>query len=140
MNERAEPLVADVEHIAEPSIPEFRMSDRQSPRSQPARQSHAPPENLQEVAVTAEHQRSGVNVDREGHADTVTDIFLETGRAGETLGRMDDLGKSASARIETRPDLATLRHVLRHGHDAWNMRVGAYRQRTPDEASGLCPP
>src|SRR5258708_35201491 len=90
----------DLEGEQKTAVADLRMDDRQSAWRRPSRKEQPAPENLQEIAVAAEHQCALPHLDRQRHADPVADILLETGAAGEPLGRMDDLRKAAAAGVE----------------------------------------
>src|SRR6267378_58461 len=96
----------DVEREAEAAVAELGMGDAQRARREPRRQSEPAAEQLDEVAGAAEDQRPVLDMDGERHADAASDIFLEAGRSGEPLGRMDDLRERGPAGVEPRPDLA----------------------------------
>src|SRR5262249_40142947 len=74
-----------------------------------------------------------LHVHGERHADAITDVFLEPGRSGEALGRMDDLREAVAARVEPRPDLAARSHILGHGDDARNFCVASRWKRAANQ-------
>src|SRR5438477_3874813 len=96
----------DLEREAELAVGQFGVGDGEIAGREPFRQRQAAAENLDEIVLVAEDQRPFPHIDRERHADTAADIFLEPGRSGKTLCGMDDLRKTCPPGIEPRPDLA----------------------------------
>src|SRR5262245_23031646 len=130
----------DLQRETELAVGQIGMGDVERARAEPRRQAPAPAEELEEIVLAAEDQRAFAGIDPERHADAIADIFLETGRTGEALGRMDDLREALGAGVKSRPDVAA--HPFRHGHDAGDpdvrgMGIARDRQRSADETRGL---
>jgi hypothetical protein len=126
------------------------MADGQRARREPFRQRQAQRANTfkaktlkaktQEVAGAMEEQRLVLDRQAERHADAAADIFLEPGRAGKSLGRMNDLRKTPAARADTGPDLPAACGIFGHRHDDRHTRLAAGRQRSADQARQLRQP
>ena len=77
--------------------------------------------HLDKVAMAAKHQSAIVRMNGKRHAEAAPKIFLDAGRPGEPLRRMDDLREPVAASIEPRPDLAAGCNILGDGDDARRM-------------------
>src|SRR5215469_15554278 len=133
----ADARVDEIEREREGAVVACTVCDREVPRAQPRRPCDAPAEQLDEIAGAAEDERARLDMHAEGHADAVADIFLEPGRAGETLGRMNDLREAGAARVKARPVLAAAAAILGDGDDRRDVAVAPERQRSADQARRL---
>src|SRR6516225_3040975 len=97
----------DIEGEAERALAEIGVRHREVARRQPLRQRDPEASELQAVTGTAKRKRLAFDRDAERHRHAESDIFLEPGRTGEALGRMDDLRKAALARADPGPGLTT---------------------------------
>src|SRR5215831_5607768 len=114
-----------VEREAETAVGTFGMGHRQRAGSEPSWQPDAQPERFDEVIAAAKDECVVLDLHGQRHADAMADMLLESGRTCEPLGRMYDLRKATLARVEPCPDLAAVRHVFGHAHDARHVDVAA---------------
>src|SRR5262249_20103669 len=112
--EQTETRMEDLQCEAEFPVGKFGMRDLERSGSEPLRQAQTPAEQLKEIVFAGKAHPAFEGIARQRHAAAPPDIFLEAGRTGEALERMDDLWKPLSARIEARPDLTAGGHVFRH--------------------------
>src|ERR1700722_12333116 len=127
----------DLERETERAAAEIGMSHSEVAGRQPFRQRQPEAPELQRVARAAKAQRLVFNRYQQRHADAEADIFLETGRTGKTLGRVDHLRKASPARADTGPDLAAARATSVPRDDERNASLPTGRQRPADHAREL---
>src|SRR5882724_3641127 len=96
----------DLERETKHAAAEIGMGDGEIAGRQPRRQRQPQPPDLQGVACAAKYQSFVLDRDAQRHADAAADIFLEPGRACETLCGVNDLRKAMAARADAGPDLA----------------------------------
>src|SRR5262245_24167876 len=129
--------VRDLERETKGFAAEIGMRHREGARREPVGQSPAQTPELQEIPCAAKLERFVRDANRERHADTAAEIFLKTGRTGETFAGGYDLWKTAAASGDAGPDLAANRGVFGHGDDHRNARFGRGRQWRADQAHEL---
>ena len=85
-------------------------------------------------------QRPVADADRQGHAQTVSQILLKAGRAGKALGTLDDLRETFVAAIDAGPKLAAGRFVLGDRNRRWHVDGAAQGQGRAGQSGGLGEP
>src|ERR1041384_8173392 len=132
IDQNPEPWMLNLQREDKPTLAQLGMADRHAAGRNEAWKPQAPAEHAKEIAVATEHQRAGPGMDRHRHAEPITEILLDAGRAAEALRRVDDLWKAVAAGAEPGPDLPAGRHVLGDGDDHRHMGIRRGRQRCAD--------
>jgi len=117
---------------------EISMGDGQRTGPEPGRQPQPLTGGLKEVVIACESDAITARTDPESDTDPGTDVFLDPGWAGETLGTVNDLRKAGRPPVLTQPELTIAGNVLGDGHDGGLVKAGpVIRQRRANQASQL---